>query len=381
MKPTPIGYQIGSSFEEIGTFAELLRVLRDGREDNESGNVREVYSRYQIRVEAHRPPPGWRECVQFALALASNSRRLSLTLEAYPARLIVALAEALSHNVNLQALSLLHMDAEALQAVGQALRENTTITCLKLEADELDDGVGLAVAASLRQNSSLHSLSLGGDLVGDETGTALARVLMLNVPLKSLTLRGVHFNDATGVALAVALRHKTKIHALTLEGCGIGDATLSAFADTLRQNTTLQSLTLRGRGYFSDQAWTQVADSLSQNSALRSLTIVTSYSGKLAGPALAFALRSNTSLQFLQLRDLRIGDTMIAEVEDALQRNQLLPSQWSALAAVARPDGVGTNVRSLVSSTMTESRFQRVVFNFFLPSRALDGGAAKALAV
>jgi len=295
----------------------------------------------KIDMDGFRAEP--LNCVRLALAVAGNTRLLSLELVCGDRILGRALAEALKANTVLQSFTLTagqtQIGDETGRALAEALKENAVLQSFTLTAGQtqIGDETGRTLAEALKENAVLQSFTLtaGRTQIGDETGRALAEALKENAVLQSFTLDAglTPIGDETGRALAEALKANNVLQSFTLNArlTQIGDETGCALAEALKANTVLQSFTLKAR-------LTQIGDE--------------------TGRALAEALKANVVLQSFTFAAYRI----FLDVSEWLARNREVFAQWRNLAAIARvSDDFGID-------SLVPNGFRSAVFAFSLPS-------------
>lgn len=181
----------------------------------------------------------------------------------------------------------------------QALARNTTVTSLKLSANEIEDlragelAVILAIhpalcsltldhnqitdtggseltQAMVARNTDWPWLDLGYNRLTDAFACELARFLATNtIILTSLSLNDNHIGDVGAIELARILANNTPLTYLRL-GSNVGDAGACALARALETNSTLTSLHLSNNKIGDDGAG-ELLQSWATNSTLTSL--------------------------------------------------------------------------------------------------------------
>mmetsp|Transcript_48633 Transcript_48633/g.157129 ORF Transcript_48633/g.157129 Transcript_48633/m.157129 type:complete len:199 (+) Transcript_48633:57-653(+) len=184
----------------------------------------------------------------------------------------------------------------AASKCGACCRSSRSLEKLNLGRNpQLGDAAGAALADALQANaeSRLRELHLNGTRLGPAAGACLAALVRTNSSLEFLNPSdNPQLGDAAGAALAEALQAnaKTKLCKLWLDDTGLGPLAGASFAALLRTNRSLEWLNLH------------------TNSAL----------GDAAGVALAGALRENTEtkLRTLKLKDSDMGSAAREAIEE-----------------------------------------------------------------
>jgi len=211
---------------------------------------------------------------------------------------------------------------------------------LDLSDNALGGAAGSALAAALRGNSSLRALNLSDNALGDAAGSALADALRVNSSLQALNLSDNALGDAAGSALAAALRGNSSLQALDLNATGLSRRSIYQLGEALRDNSALRSLDLGANRELGNTR--AVASVLSMNSSLSSLKLRCINMRGQGAIAIAGALRTNNSLQELDLSHNafdrgewgRQGGQVGARLSEALVVNSSLRSLqlcWNAL--------------------------------------------------
>lgn len=273
---------------------------------------------------------------------------------------IVAVAQSLRSNNQLQTLSFESSSVEADQAVAidalaDLVQMNTALRHLHVEVRLREVS---ALTSALKNNTTLQYVSLKS-CSGDAAGIALAEVLKLNVIMQYFALVVNDMSDAAGVALAHGLHVNSTLRSFSLSieewhgraaPISMTDVTGMAFAEALRVNGVLHLFALswsvdlvdsdidadevnNPTGSIGDPTGIALAQALQVNTALRSFSLdlpdeydieVTATMGDLAGAALAQALQVNTVLQSFSLSAARMGDDTGVMLADALETNTSL---------------------------------------------------------
>jgi hypothetical protein len=130
------------------------------------------------------------------------------------------------------------------RALAKALWENTTITCMDLSSNDLNDHSGSYLARILKKNNTLAKLELDNNLLGPSTCSAFAEALKVNTSLVYLSLdsnpltnRGAEFGGF--VEFVRSLRFNATLKSLNLWRVGAGDKGGEELAKSIRTNHTL----------------------------------------------------------------------------------------------------------------------------------------------
>ena len=186
----------------------------------------------------------------------------------------------------------------------------------------------------------LLRLDLSDNGLEDAAGSALAAALRVNSSLQSLNLSENSLEDAAGSALAAALRVNSSLQSLDLSGTRLSRRSIYQLGEALRDNSALRSLDLGANRELGNTR--AVARVLSMNSSLRSLKLRCINMRGKGAIAIAGALRTNNSLQELDLSHNafdrgewgRLGGQVGARLSEALLVNSSLRSLqlcWNAL--------------------------------------------------
>ena len=106
-----------------------------------------------------------------------------------------------------------NIGAEGVKAVAEALKVNTTLTCIELAYNKIDDGRAKAIAEALKVNTSLTEIYLGENKIGDKGAKAIAAALKVNTSLTSTIY--LYFNNIGDEGKA-ALREAKQVTSATL---------------------------------------------------------------------------------------------------------------------------------------------------------------------
>lgn len=130
------------------------------------------------------------------------------------------------------------------RALAKALWENTSITCIDLSSNDLNDHSGSYLARILKTNKTLAKLELDNNRLGPNTCYAFSEALKVNSVLvylsldsNPLTLGGS--NHAGLIELTKSLRVNTTLKSLNLFRVGAGSVGGASLASNIRANQTL----------------------------------------------------------------------------------------------------------------------------------------------
>jgi hypothetical protein len=142
----------------------------------------------------------------------------------------------------------LRMDVSSVscRALAKALWGNTTITCLDLSSNNLNDHAGAYLARILKKNSTLRKLELDNNNLGPNSVLAFGNSLKVNTTLEYLSLDSNPISgtsaarDNTGTkAIAESLRVNKTLTSLNLWRTGISSVSGNALASAIEHNDTL----------------------------------------------------------------------------------------------------------------------------------------------
>eukprot|EP00669_Euglena_mutabilis_P004628 TRINITY_DN15971_c0_g1_i1.p1 TRINITY_DN15971_c0_g1~~TRINITY_DN15971_c0_g1_i1.p1 ORF type:complete len:357 (-),score=40.52 TRINITY_DN15971_c0_g1_i1:399-1448(-) len=207
------------------------------------------------------------------------------------------------------------------------------------------------LAMALGDNTTLRSLHIEGNDVGGAGAVEFANALRTNRTLQTLFFKGTHIGADGAAEIATALEHNDTLRDLSVcnpvaiypdidELCTedyeayqiydrneVSKAGALAFAAALRTNKALLTLNLSDTG-IDTTGVKAIAEALHHNNTLREL-VLGNHSGTHHGNhvgdegavALVGALRSNSTLQRLDLTDTKIGPEGRQAIGDLLRHN------------------------------------------------------------
>ena len=221
--------------------------------------------------------------------------------------------------------SCLYSESELLSPLCLALRVNTSLTCLNLFLEDIDDKEASSLSEALRVNTSLTSLDLGQNYIVDELASSLSKALRVNTSLTCLHLWNNLIGYKGASSLSEALRVNTSLTSLDLNMNSIGAEGASSLSEALRVNTSLTSLDLNMNSIGAEGA-SSLSEALRVNTSLTSLDLAWNSIGYEGASSLSEALRVNTSLTSLDLNVNFIGDEGASSLSEALRVNTSLTS-------------------------------------------------------
>jgi len=130
------------------------------------------------------------------------------------------------------------------RSLAKALWENTTITCLDLSGNDLNDHSGTYLARILKRNNTIAKLELDNNQLGPNTCQAFSEALKVNKSLVYLSLDSNPLTSSgtnyTGfIEFVKSLRFNSTLKSLNLWRVGAGSQGGQALAGSIRANQTL----------------------------------------------------------------------------------------------------------------------------------------------
>lgn len=154
---------------------------------------------------------------------------------------------------------------------------------------------------------------------------SLAKALWTNTTITCIDLSSNDLNDHSGTYLARILNRNKTIAKLELDNNQLGPNTCHAFSEAFKVNTSLVYLSLdsnpltnKGTNY---SGFIEFVKSLRHNSTLKSLNLWRVGAGSQGGQALASAIRSNQSLLFCDISHNSIDAVDVKKIADQLDMN------------------------------------------------------------
>ena len=138
----------------------------------------------------------------------------------------------------------LDVNSISARSLTKAMWANSTITCLDLSSNELNDHAGSYLARILKRNSTIKKIELDNNKLGPKTCQAFGESLKLNSSLVYLSLDSNPIaglsEDSSGIkAIAEALRVNKTLTSINLWRTGIPAAAGLALANAVDENSTL----------------------------------------------------------------------------------------------------------------------------------------------
>lgn len=136
----------------------------------------------------------------------------------------------------------LDLNSVSARALAKAMWSNSTITCLDLSSNGLNDHSGMYIARILNHNNTLKKLELDNNLFGTKTCQALSESLTLNDSLSFLSLDSnpLCTNDSSGFkSLIESIRYNKNITSLNLWRTGINSYLGKDLANIVEDNDAL----------------------------------------------------------------------------------------------------------------------------------------------
>lgn len=140
----------------------------------------------------------------------------------------------------------LDLNSVSARCLAKSMWINSTVTCLDLSSNDLDDHAGTYIARILKRNNTLKKIELDNNPLGPKTCQAFGETLKINTSLVYLSL------DSTNL-------YKSRL--------GKDITGLKILSDAIRSNTTLMSLNLWRTGIPQD-AGAELASAVEENGHL-----------------------------------------------------------------------------------------------------------------
>ncbi len=135
----------------------------------------------------------------------------------------------------------LRIDVNSITArsLAKAMWSNSTITCLDVSSNGLNDHAGSYIARILKRNKTLLKIEINNNELGSVTCKAFGEALQVNTTLLTLILESnpLATKSPQGMlALADSLRSNNTLTTLSLHRTGIDAATGNALANCMEEN-------------------------------------------------------------------------------------------------------------------------------------------------
>jgi Ran GTPase-activating protein (RanGAP) involved in mRNA processing and transport len=250
------------------------------------------------------------------------------------------------------------------------LSSNHTLEKLDLQNCELSVKTTYSILDAISNEECLVSeLMVGGNraLTGDikeelelqtrvnRTSHLVRRLTANDDELEEVNLNSVRVHDEGIQPLVVAMHTNTHCLQLFLRITGITNSGVALISQMLKTNKTLEELDLYGNK-IGDEAATSLAEALQQNDSLRALNLQNTHINRAGGEALLEMLEDNCTLTQLQLRSTHVPNQMQFRVEGFLRMNDELAElqlQHRALQA-AKEASIGGVLDKLTMTSIDE---------------------------
>ncbi|XP_015774596.1 PREDICTED: protein NLRC3-like [Acropora digitifera] len=264
-----------------------------------------------------------------ARALQSNGvplTHLNLCFFLHGDEIAVVLSEVLESNTTLTHLCLTFTEDKPADPIGpsgasalaRALSKNSTLKCLLLGRNSIEDEGAKRFADALQTNSTLTQLDLYENSIGASGTKAICKALQSNHVMTLLILGGNTIGDSGADALAGALQSPaTQLSHLDLAHCNITSPGVESLAGALQTNRSLTYLRLKASNI--SCSVTALAEALRLNRTLTHLDLSASNIGALGTEVICMALQSNHAVTCLILGDNTVGDSGAVALADVLQ--------------------------------------------------------------
>ena len=135
----------------------------------------------------------------------------------------------------------LRIDVNSVTArsLAKAMWSNTTITCLDLSSNQLNDHAGSYIARILKRNKTLVKIEIDNNDLGPVACKAFGEALQVNKTLQTLILDSNPLASKSSqgmLTLAESLRKNTTLVTLNVSRCGIDAETGHELANCMEEN-------------------------------------------------------------------------------------------------------------------------------------------------
>ena len=208
----------------------------------------------------------------------------------------------------------------------EALQVNSTLTSLLILVPFLGDQSIVSLANMLQVNKTLTTIGIDIKFFfSAHTLQQLADSLMDNKTLNDLLLSGNAWGNDTVRILAGYLKRSVSLSSFHLNVSDIGDAGATALAEVLRTNTTLNSLDLCRNPGIGNPGVMSLCEALKVNTTLSSLNLSGTGISDAGVLSLVEVLKTNTSsLTSLFLSDIKISHQSLKSIAEVLRVNSTL---------------------------------------------------------
>ena len=238
---------------------------------------------------------------------------------------MVAISNALKKNNSIECIELREcmLTEDDIEILCEALKLNKSIKFLNLSCNNIENGGADALSKLLKINTSLEDIDIGENSIEADGVKMLADALMSNTSLKMLDLSNNIINHEGVIALSNVLKSNTSLRYLGLRACLMGmDDSAHEFSEALKINTTLETLDLR-ENYLADDDVQALSEALKINTTLEALYLNENEITALGKKAIKEALSINYTLFSCEYED---PSPMAPE----LQRNHILYRLFNA---------------------------------------------------
>lgn len=133
----------------------------------------------------------------------------------------------------------LDVNSVTARSLAKAMWSNTTITCLDLSSNKLNDHAGCYIARMLKRNKTLLKIEIDNNELGAMACKTFGEALQVNTTLKTLVLDSNPLASTSPqgmLALAESLRSNNTLVTLFLHRTGIDAETGNALANCMEEN-------------------------------------------------------------------------------------------------------------------------------------------------
>lgn len=256
---------------------------------------------------------------------------------------IAHVIDRLRNNTTVTAVALTYGNIGATDgvALAEVLLGDVVVTAVDLSSNHLHDSGCVVLAAALSVNQSVTTLHMHGNGIGAPGATKLALALEANHTVTHLNLSSNHIGDTGAQRLAEALRTNVTLCKLNLAANGIGAVGTRALAASLYRQGISPGAVAGAQCPGSegiqvlDLSWNEadaaaLGNLLAHDTPLTTLRVAYNKLGTTGACHVAAGLRSNTTLQVLDLASNNIG----ADGGVALGEALVVPTTALALAAL-----------------------------------------------
>ena len=229
------------------------------------------------------------------------------------------------HRITALQLGTNELNRDNLNALSKAIPELTSLQSLSMPRNSIGDGGAVEILKSLRK-IALEELDLRGTGVGEQDTPFLIELLS-NGHLKKLSIEGNLLPSITSAIMKNPLPDSTlQLDILDMSHSLISNATPNSMVTLLMKSKLRFSRLNIGMGCgISSEITTLIASALATNNWLKSLKV--SYNtniGDTGAGALGQMLRSNTTLEELEIEECGITSDGAVKLAEALSKNTTL---------------------------------------------------------